>query len=284
MKFIITIIVAVLLSVAAATLLKPDAVQSSAKQTALQEILARGTLRCGYTSFEPMLIVDPNTKKISGIAHDVMEQIGDKLGVKIEWVEESGWAEFVTALNNKRFDMYCVGNWANAKRARNIAFTNPIAFSPVDVFVRADDARFDNNAVLLGNPNTKLVTIEGGTTNIIVAEQFPHAHLYQIPELSPISNLFIEVDTKKADAAIMDRATGANFMKANPGKVKRADGIVVRVFPNVYSLNQGEIELQQAVNQALRELQDAGIIDRIIKQYEPLPNSYFPVSSGYEAR
>lgn len=282
MKSLLTILSAVFLSLLAAFYITPKQnAPVATKPNALQRILERGVLRCGYASFAPMLIIDPNTKQLSGIAHDIMEEVGKKLGVKIEWSEESGWGEFVTALNNERFDMFCTGNWANSKRARLIAFTNPIAYSPLDVFVRADDMRFDGDIGKLNDPAIKLVNIEGGTTIIVTAESFPQSKHYELPELSPITNLFIEVTGRKADAALMDRATGFNFMKHNPDQIKRVEVSALRAFANVYSLNQGETELQQAVNEALRELYDAGIAERIIQQYEPLPNAYYRVAPGY---
>lgn len=282
MKSFLTIVCAIGLSLLAVFAI-PSQKQTPIieQKNTLQKVLEKGVLRCGYASFSPMLIIDSNTKQISGIAHDVMEEVGKKLGVKIEWAEESGWGEFITALNQNRFDMFCTGNWANSKRARMITFTNPIAYSPLDLFVRENDMRFDDAIEKINDPSVKLVNVEGGTSVLVIAEDFPKAQHYEISELAPIANLFIEVDSNKADGAIMDRATGFNFMKNSPGKVKRAQGAPIRIFSNVFSLRQGDIELQQAVNHVLAELNSAGITEKIIQKYEPLPGAYYRVAPGY---
>ena len=283
MKNISIILASVALSVFSVHfLVKPKNIEIKHEPSKLETILNRGTLSCGYTSFPPMLIIDPNTGKISGIAHDIMQEIGKKLGVKIEWTEEAGWGDHVTALNNNRFDVFCAGGWPNSKRARSIAFTNPIIYSPLDVFVRANDYRFDNDPQNnLNKKHVKIVGIDGGTISTIAQELFNNATHYTLPDSTPISNLFIEVYSHKSDAVVMDRSSGFEFMRNNKDKIKKLDNILVRVYPNVYSINYDEVELQQALNIALGELHNAGIIKRIVTKYQPLPNSYFFVHPEY---
>ena len=251
------------------------------KESVYERVLRTKTLRCGYAAWEPMIIIDPNTKKMSGIAHDVIEAAAQKLSLKVEWAEEAGWGEYVTALDNRRFDVFCVGNWPNSQRARMIQFTNAFAYSPLNVYVRANDTRFDNNLAAINNATTSISTLEGSTANIVAAESFPQAKTLVLPELSSVADVFMNVTTKKADATILDAASGQNFMSKQPGKLKMAEGGQnLRVFPNVFHVARGEYELQQMLNVALTELNNAGITQKIIDKY--MPGAYYAPQTPYK--
>src|ERR1035441_7647986 len=48
------------------------------------------TLRCAYTIYPPFIAKDTATGEISGLFHDLLEQMGKELGIKIVWAEEVG--------------------------------------------------------------------------------------------------------------------------------------------------------------------------------------------------
>jgi ABC-type amino acid transport substrate-binding protein len=279
MKYFVTILFCTFLFITG-----PSAHAEMAKtQTVFDTVLSKGVLRCGYAAWEPMFIIDPNTKKLSGISYEVMEEVGKKLGIKIEWVEETSWADYPQALANGRFDAFCVAGWPNSSRARVAQFTKPILYSPVNVYARANDTRFDKDINVLNDPSIKLVFIDGTTSQLITKESFPKASYDSLPALTQFSNLYVDVDAHKADAVVMDSATSNHFIKANPGKIKMVTaGKELRVFPNLFAVKKGEYDLQQALDTVLYELNGLGVIDTIIKKYEPLPGTYYRVSPGYQ--
>lgn len=260
---------------------KGGAVAVAKKETAHERVLRTGHLRCGYASWEPMLIIDPNTKQLSGVAYDVINRVGEEIGVKVDWAEEIGWADFPTALANGRIDAFCSGSFINSQRGRVIDFTNPFAYSPLYAYVRADDTRFDQDISLLDKPENKVVHSVGGTEGITARQKFGHATIYTISQTAPSATVFLEVAANKADATVIDASTGDLFIKANPGKVKRA-GPALHAFPHVISIKKGEYELQQVINNALQDLSNSGEIDAILKKYEPAPYSYYRVAKPYD--
>lgn len=42
------------------------------KESSYDRVMRTRTLRCGYGIFQPMIMKDPNTRKISGIFVDIM--------------------------------------------------------------------------------------------------------------------------------------------------------------------------------------------------------------------
>ena len=65
--------------------------QSAAPETAFDRITKTNTLRCGYAIATPWLMMDMSTNKLTGVDVDVIDLIAKKIGLKIDWVEETGW-------------------------------------------------------------------------------------------------------------------------------------------------------------------------------------------------
>src|SRR4051794_3136356 len=112
---------------------------------ALESILSRGTLRCGYVSNPPACIVDPNTGKVSGIFVEAMEAVAKGMELKLEWTEEVGFGAMIEGLQANRYDMVPCAIWPTAARARQANFSIPLYYSGVGVYVRASNDRFNGN-------------------------------------------------------------------------------------------------------------------------------------------
>jgi ABC-type amino acid transport substrate-binding protein len=90
------------------------------------------TLRCGYSFWEPGLMKDEKTGKLTGIFYDFIEAIGQHTGIKIVWVEEIGFGDIPSALNSSRIDVVGFGAWPKATMAREVLFTEPTYFLPIN--------------------------------------------------------------------------------------------------------------------------------------------------------
>jgi len=132
----------------------------AAKESAYDRVLRTGVLRCGYASWDPMLIIDPNTKKASGIAAEAIDKTAQYLGLRVEWTAEYGWGDFILGLDNAQVDVFCAGPTPNADRARVASFTVPFVYGRFPFFSRADDHRFDHDMNALNRPETKIGTVD----------------------------------------------------------------------------------------------------------------------------
>lgn len=281
-QIIIIAVIAALAGMFGASLIQGKQSGSSEHETAMQRVLRTGTLRCGYASWEPMVIIDPNTRTVSGIAHDVIEEAAKKIGVKVEWTEESGWGEFAQALNGKRFDAYCVGLFPTVPRERVVDFTIPITYSKMTFWTQESQNKFDNHIDLLNQPSTRFVFVEGAVSSSLIQKNFPKATYVSLPEMTPITNIFQELVANKVDIAMIDNATANGFMKKYPGQIKGIKGgDGYRVYPNTFAVAEGEYGLQQLLNSTLDEMQREGITDQILDKYEPLLNTYYRIAKPY---
>ncbi|TAH32766.1 MAG: transporter substrate-binding domain-containing protein [Alphaproteobacteria bacterium] len=257
---------------------------TSAKESVYDRVMRTKTIRCGYHIWEPFLMKDINTGTMSGIYYDYLNQIGKTLSLKVEWVEETGFGPHVEALQSDRFDMMCAGDYQNAARGRYIDYTTPILYVALGVYTRADDKRFDHNLSLLNDASVKLSSVEGTTPFIVGNRDFPKAQKITHPESQDLMAPLMDVASGKADATITGLPLGYRFNAQNPGKIRQVTmPEPIRLFGSSLSLKRGQIEMQNMINNATRELQYSGVLESIIKKYEKYPGSLYRVTRPYQA-
>jgi ABC-type amino acid transport substrate-binding protein len=246
-------------------------------------VLRTQTLRCGYIVWTPFLIKDPNTAQLSGIFYDYTEALGKALHLKIEWTEEMGWSDFPSALENGRVDGMCAGGWANSARARVIDFVRPILYQPVYVYARADDKRFDNNLAAIDDPAITIVGVEGSSQTLIATQDFPKAKLFQLPELTSLPEIFVNLVSGKADVAITNPATADQYTLHNPGKIHRViTPTPIRLFANGIAIPAGQDRFRRMLDLATEEMLSSGQVERIITKYDNSPDVLLRVALPYK--
>lgn len=192
----------------------------------------------------------------------------------------------MAALKSGKIDAMCAGMWTSALKAKHIAFTTPYAYQGMEVFVRADDTRFDNNLAALNDPNVRLAIIENDGSGYVATEDYPKAQRVPMGAItSTDTDLMLHVATNKADATFTVTGLFRQFEKNNLGKLKQA---APHKYARVFGLSpvvvdNNDLRLQQMVNSAIAEILDSGTVDRILDKYNTLyPGMYTRVAKSYE--
>lgn len=253
------------------------------EESVYDRVLRTGRIKCGYGIWDPIMLKDPNTGKLSGIFYEYMEALAKKLNLKVEWREEIGWGEFGAALNQDRIDMMCSGIWPTAERARSMDFTRSIYYHPMYAWVRSDDQRFDNNLESANNENITFSAQDGTIALAISQEDFPKAEKIVMQQFSGQTEMLLNVTSKKADIVIQDKISVSLFLETNPGSLKQVEGIgPLRFFGNTMAIKTGEYEFQRMIDHATQDLLQSGVMDKIIDKYEKYPDSLLRVSAPYQ--
>lgn len=239
-----------------------------AKETRLEQVKHSGVIRCGYVPWAPFLAKDANTGHITGMFYDLAEEIGRQLKLKIEWTTEIVPGQMMADLTLNRYDMACMAFFEMPGRAREGDFTIPLFYSPIYLYVRQDDARFDDHYPLANNPQIKLATLDGEISSFLSTEDFPAATKVAVPQLSNMTDIYMMVATNKADAATEDPYSFANFNKTNPGLLRPAKGGPIRLIGMGMPLPANEPAFKAMLNTTLAYLHDSGFIERLLKKYE----------------
>jgi ABC-type amino acid transport substrate-binding protein len=264
-------LIAVIASYATVKIASPYNTQSEIKkESAYDRVIRTGTIRCGYGISPPMLMRDVNTGKLAGVDHDIVEEIGKKLGLKVEWTEEAGWGNFIEGLRTSRYDMFCSQQWPDEARTRFQTLSNPVLYSLLYPYVRMDDHQFDEHQELLNSLATTVPGIDGDIGMSMVKSDFPKAKVLTLPQTATVSDMLLSVKTGKANVVFLEPGMVREFEKQNPGVLRKLNTAnPVFVFPSYYGFNSGEIQLRDMINIAVRALIDNGKIEKIAHSYSP---------------
>jgi ABC-type amino acid transport substrate-binding protein len=204
------------------------------------------------------------------------------MGLKVDWNAEVGWGELIEALNTNRCDVVGSGIWSNSARGKSSEFTQPVFYSAINAYVRASDYRFDSDIKIVNNGAYKIATIDGETAQLIAQRQFPNAQTVQLPQLTDVSQMLLNVANGKADMAFIEPTVANAYMKSNPGKIRQAAIKPVAVYGNVMLVKKGEFELKSSLDNAINELLSNGYIDDVLNQYEKdYPGGFYRVALPY---
>ncbi len=252
------------------------------KETAFERVTRTNTLRCGYGIWAPGLVKDPLTGKLSGIFYDYLEALGKHAGIKIDWTQEIGWADFPTALNNGRIDAMCFGAWPIAEEAREVLFTKSIYYLPVNAYAREGDTRFDHAIEKINVPNITISVMDAELSNRLAIDSFPKAKTFSIPQISSSSMILLNVAMKKADVTFTDAWTAKEYVEHNPGKIRLVPSDhPLRLFGHTIPISKGEHDLLNLLNTATDEIRDSGELDQILDKYDPQKNALMRSAKPY---
>jgi ABC-type amino acid transport substrate-binding protein len=278
-----SILLAVVLSVAASyATVRMTAPQNGAasvtsteakKESAYDRVIRTGTIRCGYGISPPALVMDPNTKQLSGVDYDIWEAIGKELGLKIEWAEEAGWGNFIEGLRSNRYDAFCSQLWPDPARSKFLTMAGPVTYSLLNAYVRADDMRFDSNTDAINDPAVTFPAIDGDVSMAIAQNHFPKAKILTLPQTATLSDIFMSITTKKADVVVMAPMMFEDLNKSNPNQLRQVQNVPSSVvYTSYYGFNAGETELRDMVDLALRTLINDGRLEKMAHSYSSTIN------------
>ena len=217
MRLAYTLLLTAAVAATTAYLVRPEGSATAAKETAYERVLRTGTLRCGYLTSFGYHNLDPNTKEMSGMVYDVINQMAKNLSLKVEWVEEIGRGDFIPALQQGRFDLYCTAVSANAGRAREALMTAPYYLDPVYVYGRAESPLIMDVSAL-NRADLSYAVIEGDIFERIAQRYMPLAKPITLPQLTPVSELFVMLADGKTDMVIATPFFAQGYMQNTQAK------------------------------------------------------------------
>ncbi len=234
-------------------------------KSAAQRVIDSGILRCGYATSPPVLVKDANTGKLSGSDYDIVEAIGKKLNLKVEWAEEVGWGNFIEGLRTNRYDMMCGSLWPDDTRIKFLSLTRPVYYDRMLAYARFDDKRFDGNIEKINNANIHIAVIDGDASATFARDRFPNAKQLALPQTAVVADMMLSLTTKKADIIFLDPVRIAVFEENNKGKIRPVANVEpINVIGTSYGVKAGELQLRDMIDIALRELVNNGTIAKLL--------------------
>ena len=257
------------------------------KESAFDRIMRTGVIRCGYYVFPPITYRDSNTNEMSGFSVDFMNRLAERAALKVEWMEEVTFGNWVPAMQARRFDVICTPMWPDLPQAKAVTFTKSLFYAGKYPAVLVKDARFNDSMTLvdLNSDQFTFVAQEGNMTLNTTRAAVPNAKLHVLSAGADGGEYYQALVSKKADSVITDSNGIEQWNKNNPENAMKfldvKNPVTIQQFPLVVA--HGENDLLDFLNLAIDEMNYAGEIDFILKKWEPEPGkTYLRVNVPYK--
>ena len=244
------IIIALLLSFAGPATASQEIRNSLTEQSTLTEIMKRGTIRVGFSTFIPWAMKDKSGKFI-GFEVEVMERLASDMGVKLELVPTK-WAGIIPALRTGKFDAIICGMAITPQRNLTVNYTIPYYYSGLTLVANRKLCEGFNPTKIedFNRPDVILAERMGVTAVDYIKRVLPKA---QIRLFDDASQAYQEVVNGKAHAAINDAPEPA-FLAAKHSEVlyMPLGGLKLTKEPLGFALRKGDPDFLNYLNNWIR--------------------------------
>ncbi len=248
-------------------LLAGTSLHAAEPESAYDRVMRTNTLRCAYVTTAPYAYKDLQTGEMAGLSIEIANEVAKALHLTLEWAAEVGFADFAEGFRTGRYDAFCGALTITPPRARVAAFTSPLFYVPYRVYGRKDEQRFHALSDI-NQPSVTVATVDGEAFQFVTRLYLPHAHEYNLPNMTPPGQLFVDVADKKADAIIHDPLLMAMYAQSNGDKIKPLLPGVLESRPHGFAVGPKDLALLHVLDTAILTLQTTGVIDSILKKYE----------------
>ncbi len=156
--------------------------QQLTNESIIEEVLKRGILKVGMSTFVPWAMKD-KTGKLVGFEIDVATRLAEDMGVKIEFVP-TNWAGIIPALLTGKFDIIIGGMGIVPKRNLKVNFSIPYDFTGMSIVANKKLAAGFHSLDEFNRPDV-ILAVRLGATPVAAAKKFmPKAQLRQFDDES----------------------------------------------------------------------------------------------------
>lgn len=229
--------------------------------TAAAGLMTPGVLTVGMNlQFKPEMYL--SNGKPAGYDVDLLNKLAAKLGVKLQ-IQNLDFNGLIPGLQAKKFDLVSVGLTPNPAREQVVDFTRSyVPYSSV-LAVKQND----NSSAQIGTFNKKGVTItalQGSSDQTVAQSSFPNAN---VVGLSDQNATLLEVQTGRAQGAVLENYILAQYEKANPNEVKQsALAKPLSLSYGAWAVQKGDSALKSELNSFLCSAQSDGTLATLYKQ------------------
>jgi len=156
--------------------------QKLTEESVLEQVLKRGILRVGMSTFVPWAMQD-KTGKLIGFEIDVATRVAKDMGVKVEFVQTK-WAGIIPALLTGNFDVIIGGMGITPQRNLKVNFTMPYDVTGMSIVANKELAGNFKSLEDFNRPEVVLAVRLGGTPVAAAQKFMPKAQLRKFDDES----------------------------------------------------------------------------------------------------
>ena len=201
---------------------------------------------------------------LTGFDVELVALIGPKIGREIKF-EDMAFDGRIPALLTGKIDVIAAALNATEERSKQVAFTDVYQIADASVVVKADDQTIKDIAGLKG----KTIGVQLGTTEDLY---LTGANLgVEIKRYQKTNDAIEEILLGRIDGALFDSPVANGYLDSErfTGKVKVAFKEMINGPEEGFSLaiRKEDLQLRDALNNALRELEKSGQLKALREKY-----------------
>ena len=214
------------------------------KETSLlDEILKRGTLKVGMSTFEPWAMKDKNGELI-GFEIDVATRLAEDMGVEIEFVPTQ-WSGIIPALLTGKFDVIIGGMGIKPDRNIKVNFSMPYDNSGMSIVASKELAPGYSSLEEFNKPDVVIVARLGTTAADAAKKYMPNAEL-RLFDSEPLA--FQELKNGNAHAMVSSAPFPGHRAAENPDELYLPISGTFTFEPIGFALPKGDLDLLNYFN------------------------------------
>ncbi|WP_297281339.1 ABC transporter substrate-binding protein/permease [uncultured Anaerococcus sp.] len=223
------------------------------KETSDKEVINFGT----SADFPPYEYREGD--EIVGIDPDILDAIGDYLGVEIR-LHDMEFNSIIASIQSGKMDGGAAGFTVTEERKKSVNFTDSFASSRQVIITRKDS---DIKEVDDLDSDKKIGTQLGTIGDTIAKEDFGEK---SVNAFNKVPDAVLSLKSKNLDAVILDEYTAENFINNN----KDLTTIDAPYLEEDYAIaiSKDNPELLEDMNEAIAALKESGEIDEIIAKHQ----------------
>ena len=197
--------------------------------------------------------------EVDGFDIALIKAIGEKMGYTVE-VENMEFASLVASIGTK-IDVSIAGMTVTDERKETVDFSDSY-YTAVQYVIVPEGSDIKSVADLEG----KTIGVQLGTTGDFIVEEIEGATASQYNKAVDAVN---DLLNERVDAVIIDKNPALVFEEKFSGQVVAMDGADFGFEPEHYAIAmpKGDTELADKINGALKEMQEDGSFDALVKEY-----------------
>ncbi len=221
-----------------------------------KKLIEEGKLTMGTNAeFPPYEYVEGG--EIVGIDAEIAAAVAEKLGLELV-IEDMKFDSLLTAVENSQVDVVFAGLTVSEERKEAVDFTDTYATGK-QVIIVPENSKIASVDDLEG----KTIGVQAGTTGEIYCSDDFGTDLVKPYDSGALA--VAALVSKQIDCVVIDNEPAKAFVKANAGLKILETEYVAEDY--AAAVRKGNTELQEEINNAMKELKEDGTIDAIIAKY-----------------
>jgi polar amino acid transport system substrate-binding protein len=232
----------------------------------LEAIKQAGVIKVGTSAdYPPFESVDASGVKV-GFDVDLMTEIAKRIGVKLEWVDMP-FDSLIAAVQEGKIDASISAFNYSQERDQTIDFSDAY-YTSEDSFTVADG--FAGKIVNPEDVAGFKVGVQTGTTQdtwltdtLVTPGKLPEANLFRYDR---VDQAMADLKNGRIEVMMSDYVPAQALAKQLGGLNIIYHGVLSSGPMNIV-IPQGDVELQKAINEIIKQLKDEGFIDALAVKY-----------------